>query len=1111
MPLNSKYINVSGLPSFEEQKITFPSGVFGQPVEALLSSVNASFGFNSSPHRFDLEYVPELFSYSQLPDIGTAVDFTIGDSFRIKGKVVHSDYTKSDKGKLLAVSVEDIRTELNDVVLDTYGMYAANDAPTTSVIDVRYWFMKTHLMDRSTGRWIVSKDMERLLLHGASYRQIYQAIQYCETTLGTITGISAQIPAPEVIEAQLPGDPEAYRWKFRTTPLLTALDKILTDVAYDYYWDMDDSKISVINRKYPISINEVAVPVANDPAPTINAKYGYDKGENPTVVKLLGGQMEGVIGGAYTTTQGIYKKGTGVTTPNYDLGIGTLPLEVKLKPGWHGAVIKYYGPNGDLRDYTPTDRSLTLALKGIEYWAAETPGLESRISISSTQPDGTTTRLFNPGLGMDQDSGGDYADRIGKIENRAYPENSWQLEFYNRVRTFAQNYYGRLYVVEESNAFMSYFDDFEIIPEAWCNLENCTDQGAFTDGYKISDQLSVLAPFWNPQTNKLKAFAMLPFDTKWGEDGKAFPAQFENWTEELGYQFVPIEVKQWDNSNNKFDEEYVTAWQKNTRGISIKLPNVCWGTYIDANDASLASNEYLGTVYSKYQTSTRYDFDNPLVVPKVYGGNYTGVTEDIAELIDVTNIKVALPIRVNRRYGYNFPSIWSSGTGTQLSVEVKDEIVPWAYEPRGVKRSYQLMDDEMKAVLNSQIVSRSTVTFAEAQKVGLPIISFDGFADQNAHPEGFGLVQHGVTALSISKSIDGWWQTRYSVKSHFPQFLKVKPVQEDIEEAFKHALHRLKEDINNTPPDGFGISMPGILDNKLDAMGEQFIPTEILDKFDIEVIVDQVYERGGAFEYYSGKDKKGLVWPRALASSMSTSNYADPNYKIAKCTDGYLQVGMKAIYHFEELPRGGFLHFFTGGFPLTAGRIVEVVSSPAMVAGVWCSTVRTMPSTVTAWDGSPQLVTPFYFYRVPYVTQASVDQAIAPGDKLMMGSNLNKNNLTPGAGYGPNDANANTCYLVNTGGNTNTTMVGYVITKPNGTTGRAGVIQTVTATGGVRYTDGGKVGGDTYNVYFVGCNYDQIENGDYCVITKERETGGAYRLYCLITKPLFIGTDAFGD
>jgi hypothetical protein len=354
MAVDNKYITISGQPTFEQQKITFPSGEFGIGINAFLSSLNAQFGFGGTPHRFDLEYVPEEFSATDLPTIGSGVNFTVGQNFYIKGEIVHTDYTSSARGKIMSISIEDTRLDLDDVILDTYGVFGNNDSPATNVVDVRYWYTKQFLESRDDGRTILIKDLNLLEQHGASYRQIYEAIQYFEETHGTISNILSKIPKPEVIEEQLDGDPNSYKWHFRSQPLLQCLGKILNDVAYDFYWNMKDGEINVINRKPAININEDAIPVAGDPAPIISKRYGKDEGERPTAIRIFGGEMEGIIG--YDNTSG----GFGLNLAQYDMGIGDTTLS--FSAAWRNVKIKYFGPDGSVRTNRPSDRDLGLAI-----------------------------------------------------------------------------------------------------------------------------------------------------------------------------------------------------------------------------------------------------------------------------------------------------------------------------------------------------------------------------------------------------------------------------------------------------------------------------------------------------------------------------------------------------------------------------------------------------------------------------------------------------------------------------------------------------------------------------------------------------------------------------
>ncbi len=143
------------------------------------------------------------------------------------------------------------------------------------------------------------------------------------------------------------------------------------------------------------------------------------------------------------------------------------------------------------------------------------------------------------------------------------------------------------------------------------------------------------------------------------------------------------------------------------------------------------------------------------------------------------------------------------------------------------------------------------------------------------------------------------------------------------------------------------------------------------------------------------------------------------------------------------------------------------------------------------------------------MTQGSVDASMAIGDKAMLGSHGNKK-LVPEGHYGPGEVNNNDAYLVNTGTPNNVLFL-EILTPPNQITGSNGVARTIGGDTPITYTDGGKVGNSTYHLYFVGCEYDQVEVGDKCVAMKERESGtnADYRIYLMVMKPQFMGGDSW--
>lgn len=1068
--VNNPYINVSGLPSFEEQRVTFPSGVFGVPINAELMSCNATFGFNASPHKFDLEYVRDNFLDTRLPQIGSGIAFYVGGEFFISGRVKHADYNKALKGNTIQVSIEDIREDLSDFYVDTFGVFGTLDAPSKNLIDVRYWYLKNYVDTRAYGRSRIIRDLDDLEQQGASYRQIYESIKFYEEQVGTVTDLLNKMPLPEVIESQLPLDPDAYRWKFRGEPLIQVISRIMEDVSFEWYWNMSEQKINVINRKFAINISDTDIPIPEDTSPVINLKYGFDEGERPTNVRLYGAEMEGLVGSGHLMTQsGAY----GLSTSQYDLGIEV--GKTTFKKGW-SAKLKYFGPDGTLQTYIPTDRELAMSLKGIEYWAMEKQ-MDNRIANSTLNPLTGETTLQRSITG----SG------IGLIPNRRQLNRVWVIEWYNRVRTFAQNHYGRTYVLSDKTPLYKYIDDIEILSAAWCNIENLTDgNGGFQEDYKISDTYKWLAPFWEPDVNKMRPWALFSSRTKWGIDGESTPASFTEYNENSTFQYVPVEVKKWDSTRKKFEEDFLEELANQEKGILVRLPNIAW--HKDATeDAALQTVNRLGSLKRVFRAETTIDLPNPHKVVKVY------------ETLE----NIAIPIKVKRRYGYAFPVIWASGTGVATEIQIRDDLAPWNYEPRGTKNSVDLMNAEALSAIAGRVVSRNVVTFAEVQRVGLPVISFDAFANQMLGPSGYGIVRHGITNMNLTHSLE-WWQTKYSIKSHFPEFIKAKPIKRTTPEDFNFVIKRVTDDIVRRPKLN-DFTVPGFSPPVDDGRNSIKSDTGIEHTVERSVVITNVFNRGSN-EYYLGIDPQGIKWPRAL-----DANFGTGAMQVAHCVDGFLQIGMQSVYHLEKAPDGSVVHYFTGGIPLEAGRIVEVLSTPRLIQGVWTSSVRTLPTTVTnPQTGQTQVVQPFVFNNVPFLAQQAVDTTISIGDKIMLSGHGNKKGLVPNGDYAPGGARDGDAFLVNTPTPGDTSFA-QVTVKPN-TNGRGGAIKTIDATGGITYTDGGTVSGSQYNIFFVGVEPDQVMVNDIGVVKKFREAGSAaaFRLVVLLMKPMFVSTDAFG-
>jgi len=1099
-PLDSPYIVISGLPTVGEQAIDFPSGVFGIPLQAHLSALNASFGFDQNPHRFELEYIPEQFSYETLPQIGSGVQFNIGE-FLIQGRITHADFSKSAKGNVISVIVEDIRKDLSNFFLDTYGIFGTSDAPATNVIDVRYWYIKNFAETRAFGRSKIARDLDLLDRHGASYRQIYEAIKYFEEQLGTVNDLISKIPIPEVIEAQLPFDPDSYRWQFKAQPILEVLSKIMGDISYNFYWNMADKKINVINRKFAINIDRTKIPVPNDPAPILSLKYGQDEAERATSVRIYGAEMEGLVGvGRLKTESGAYDIAASGAIGHdiYDLGIitqGSIKGPPRFVPGWRNAKLKYFGPDGSIRIDRPTDKELKAALKGIEYWSME-KHLENRIDASTINQDiGPTTAVISRAS----------ASGIGFISNRGQPGREWVVEWYNRVRNFAQNHFARTYILSKDSALYDQLDEFDVVSAAWCNIENLTDDVSFEDNYKIKDKYRWLAPFWEHDANKMRGWASFVIffgpaysvvGPKWGADGKGTPGQFTSYNDEAGHQYVPVEFKKWDRAEDKFQEEFIKPVFEDEKGLMIRLPNTCWRRFDNGPDANLSNRPILRFFRRAYIGQTQIDMMSD---PVAYGDIYEELTD------------VAIPIKVKRRYGTKWPSPWASGTGIDKEIQIIDGLAPWEYEPRGQKNSWELMEDEARSILASRVVNRNIVTFAEVTKLGLPIISFDGFANQDLTPDGYGIVNHGVTSLNITKNT-GWWQTKYNIKSHFPQFVRIKPIEDRTEEDFEFVIRRLEARIPVTPIEPF------LAGNFLDDMtedGHGVFTKDNKTSITIAVTITDVFDPD-TNPFYVGKDEKGVVWPAAFRDigSLSTESLLFQERK-ALCIDGFLQVGMRAVYHYEDLEDGSFTHYFTGGVQLSASRIVELLEAPKLIDSIWRASVKTVSETVLDAEGNPINVQSFTIKNVPFLSQQSVDTTLETGDKIFMGSNGNENNIIkPNFDVSTGNENGvgkDSVHLINTGAPANVGAA-RVTQRPNVTTGLNGAIQTFSSGGGSSITDGQVIGGQKQNIRFIGVELDQISVGDPCITISEKEQGASAetRLFCFITKPTFSPFPASG-
>lgn len=1054
-------VSVSGLSTqYQNELVVFPSAVMGVGVEAYLSSINATFGFGSSAHRFDLQYIPADFATETLPTIGTDVEFSVGELF-IKGEVKHADYSKSDKGNLISVSIEDHRTDLKNYYLDTQGVHGRNDTPETNIIDVCFWYLVTVVTQASgSARQTAVKEFESIRDNGASYRQIYNAVDYFENTLGTTSNLLELLPTPDVIENQLPGDLDAYRWRFIATDFLTAIGRILRDVSYDFYWNMKENKVAVVNRKFGVSLTKTEIPFSGDTSQTISFKYGNDEADKPNKVRLFGAGMEGILGSGTLIPE------SGAFNLAYDLGI-TVGQPI-FDAGWEDVTIKYFGPDGELDEYTPTSIELRKALTNIEIWAAH-KGLGNRITQSGWDPVSGFIDLSQtnaPGVNVVQ------------ITNR-YKDQPWVVSWYNRVRTFADQHYGKTYILSPSSTLYGFIDDFDVVNQAWCNLENQTS-GTFEDGYKIDSTYNMLSPFYDSRTNKIRAFAVFQSGTQWGNLGEASPAPIEKWNENSTNQFIPIKIDMWKSARSRFTDPLID-WDGNEKGVSVTLPNrVVRQIEVDTTLTSLfVTASGAQVAYSGNLTS---DIQSPINILEPYeklsaSGNISasGDTEGV--------VGIAIPIKAKRRYGYAYPFVWTSGAGERLKTIIDERYSPWNFEPRADKDSIERLTDDVTAYLSSQKINTSSVTHAEVQKVGLPGISFDEFAKQTKDGQGYGTISHGITSININRGGQDYWRTRYSVKPHFPQLIKAKPVLDEIEEDFSFILHKIQQDIIAIRDNS--LNLPDFI-NPEDEGTVRMGASEKAKK-SIPVTVIQVFDRATGDPYYLSKDDRNIEYPRPLSAGGGT-----PATREARATDGLLDIGMRATYHYEEQEDGSSVQYYTGGVDISEAKVVTITSdvNTVSVSGTDFFTVdvTTIPST----SGVAIVLT-----NVPLIDQNNTE--LVNGSKISIvaprgQTNIRKYDFTPD-GNGDSDL-----FIDNLGGGTSV-FAGFVSTAP-ADTGLAGAVSLYTSSiGQTVYTDGGTIDGTVFNVRFVSMDPRAVAVGDPVIAFRLKEDTGAatptFRLICM--------------
>lgn len=940
--------------------IPWPSGQFGDgepgsQLCAFLSSVNATFGFNLTAHTFQTEWVPcgpacaFHGASGQLPDIGHSLELYIGDFF-FRGRVTHADYTTTTGGTIVSVSVEDDRRSLRRVKIHTEDL--GEDAPSGIISIARAYRILNGLIDINGDPNDPNiQEYRRIMQYGGTYSQLLAAVQlHFDENKCAIP--STELPTVEQLEHNIGGTIDAIRFQFNLTNLDEAISRVLLDTGYDWYWNMDAQRLSLINKKAVFDITEQDIlnlvsqfGSASGLNETKQLGFGQDVVPDPTRFRVLGGHQEGFI------NSHLLSPIDGLDTFGLDGYVNKSnkrpDIEVIFTPAWTSLTVGFYDANGYYRIYVPTEKELQMALAGIEQW--------TYFKIYQT----TSPTHNPPGFGLPPDAGsiaakhfsfqsrldplmplaaygtGNEASGIRIISNRRDEEQNWVLAFYGRLRDHASRHYGRSYVCE-GLLFNQASGLFRLVDAAWANVENQVQgyplsssgvvvfgggSGVYVEDYKINKTLGPISPFVT-EDFRVRAYCRLPAQTLYGPQGDSNPASFGNWTEDAppfnptgsGDHFIPVQLTLVGNRVIDPHNDELYSFEDYPEGtIWCQLPinaGPSGGLVVDPIIHQLAT---LVSTNTKLGGSGLADIINPAVILNVYD-SLSGV---------------AIPVEARTRYGQTYPSKWFLGDlhyERDEDVQLDDQFVPWAFSPQGNQTSLQIMTDHAIRRVEGKIVPRSSSRYADFQQVGLPLLSFDAFAEQGIGPSGlYGEISHGVSELNISFGLEGF-ATRYKIQSYFPKFGREAPLGERV----RAQLNGIINPIDFTDLSLLNPLPPGPADSLLP--DDPFLPPLFFDseKRAVRVTITDV---NNVFtlsstpgtetdERYRGRDQH-LYFKPPFGFTSSNLDFSVG----AICIDGFLNIGDQALYHTDEfeLPGGHTaLRYFTQGRPFGNGTIVQV-------------------------------------------------------------------------------------------------------------------------------------------------------------------------------------------
>ena len=626
-----------------------PGSGFGITIPGYFAGMNAKFGFNDSPHTFDIDVVQDSFggSLDTLPEIGTAAKFYIGpDFFTVAGRVTHVEYSDTMSGTTATISLQDRRKDLDNVSIFT------EDQGGLTTLDGRGILSVGSYLRESVPGALTSEDRRYVQNNeeGALYEDLRSTIINSPYVSGLGFDPENLFPEASIVESNLPITAsglnvslDLFRWKFDGSSLRSVLTTVLNDLGFDWYWLLEGERVAIVNRAVDFQITEDNIPIPNSSGYTTNVRWGVDETDADDYVGILGARQEGFI------DSDLLSPIDGLPTPS----------GIKFVKAWDSLTVGFYDSAGIYRTYIPPERELPLAMKGFDYWsvfkkhqttlgfasdagflAAQDPNFQSRIddkfvdqaiidlivaggditegfpTLGGTQTNLDSLSASNKALVLEQIALTNYYSGKKYIPSKKSQNQNWIMEWYEKVKNIADNFYGRVYAAEGILIDKDY-GLFATTDAAWGNVENQLPSGlSFGPNYAIDPDYQPLAPFIKEDT-RVGAYAVLPAYTAHGKDGSESPDEFDRWNVDAskGHQYVPVNLMTVDNftKDPRAAESPFLTYEPGTVVCQFgKIPGEAL-----LRDVSLSSNPFVSGIFNE-NINSQIDFLDPTYLIKPY-------------------------------------------------------------------------------------------------------------------------------------------------------------------------------------------------------------------------------------------------------------------------------------------------------------------------------------------------------------------------------------------------------------------------------------------------------------------------------------------------------------